>query len=81
MKQITIDQFLTEAEINRAAEMYANLDGTGLFAATLAAQIIAPNIERINDALGQENDPRYLAYAVEYVFIQLKKEKHHGTSN
>ena len=72
MRHVTIDQFLTPAEIERARQMHATLADTGLFAATVMAQIITPNIERINAALGQENDPRYLAYAVEYVLNQLK---------
>ena len=32
-------------------------------------EIIKPNIDRINKALGQENDPDYLAYAVEYSMV------------
>jgi hypothetical protein len=75
MKTMTIDQFLLPAEIDRAAELYKTLAGTGRFAATVDVEIIAPNIARINKALGQENDPRYLAYAVEYVFIQLNQQK------
>lgn len=70
MKQISIDQFLTPAEIRKAAALYKKLKGGGKFAETLDAEIITPNIERINKALGQENDSRFLAYAVEYVFMQ-----------
>jgi heme oxygenase len=73
MKTMTIDQFLTSEEIDRAAALYQKLAGTGTFAATVDAEIIAPNMERINKALGQDNDSRYLAYAVEYVFNQLQK--------
>ena len=68
MKQVAITQFLTEAEIERAAALYSTLAGSGKFAAAVDAEIITPNMERINKALGQENDSRYLAYAVEYVF-------------
>jgi heme oxygenase len=75
MKTFSIDQFLTRAEIDRAAALYKELAATGTFASTVDAEIITPNIERINKALGQENDPRYLAYAVEYVFIQLNQQK------
>lgn len=70
MKQITITQFLTDAEIEQAIALYNKLAGTGTFAAAVDAEIIAPNMARINQALGQENDSRYLAYAVEYVFMQ-----------
>lgn len=67
--QITIDQFLTDAEIERAHRLY-RIARPGTFATRLAAEIITPNLERINKALGQENDARYLAYAVEYVLMQ-----------
>jgi hypothetical protein len=70
MKTITINQFLTPAEITRAQALYQKLVNTGNFAVTLDAEIITPNIERINKALGQQNDPRYLAYAVEFVLSQ-----------
>jgi hypothetical protein len=69
MKQITITDFLTEAEIKKAVELYLTA-APGTFARLVDEQIITPNIERINTALGQENDSRYLAYAVEYVISQ-----------
>ena len=70
MKTMTITQFLTDAEIEQALALYEKLAGTGTFAATLDAEIITPNMDRINQALGQENEPRYLAYAAEYVFLR-----------
>lgn len=73
MKQASISDFLTIAEIERAENLYKKLKGSGRFAATIDAEIIAPNMERINKALGQENDSRYLAYAVEYTFMQMGK--------
>ena len=72
MHKITIDQLLTPAELARAVELYKAHAGTGRFAATLDAEIITPNIERMNKALGQPNNPRYLAYAVEFVLSQVK---------
>ena len=74
MKQITIDQFLLPAEIERAVALYNTLADTGKFAKTLDAEIITPNMERINKALGQENNSRYLAYAVEHVLNQAAKK-------
>jgi hypothetical protein len=70
-KTITIDQFLTPSEIKRARELYRELRGSGKFAATMDAEIITPNLARINKALGQENNARYLAYAVEYVLTGI----------
>jgi hypothetical protein len=67
MKTITINQFLQAEEIERAVELYRQLADQGVFARTFCDVVIAPNIERINKALGQDNDPMFLAYAVEYV--------------
>jgi len=57
-KQITLGDILTDREILLAAKL--------LKAKEIAEQIIKPNIERINKKLGQENDPMYLGYLVEY---------------
>lgn len=67
---ITIDQFLTPAEIEKACRLYSELKDTGTYAKTIETEIIEPNIERINQALGQENHAGYLAYAVEYVMMR-----------
>lgn len=64
MREITVNQFLTDAEIAQAIAL-----GN---AADIDAQIITPNLARINAALGQENDARYLAYLVEFVISQVK---------
>ena len=70
IKTITIDQFLTSAEIEKARKLYTELKDTGSFAQTIEEEIITPNIERINQALGQENHPGYLAYVIEYVMMK-----------
>jgi hypothetical protein len=75
MRHVSITQFLTLAEIEQAAALYKAHARTGKFAATVDAEIITPNIERINKALGQENNPRYLAYAVEFVLSQLETKQ------
>lgn len=72
-KLIRVTDFLTEAELARATVLYGELKDTGRFARTLAAEIIEPNMARINQALGQENDARYLAYAVEYVLGEASR--------
>jgi phosphatidylserine/phosphatidylglycerophosphate/cardiolipin synthase-like enzyme len=58
-RQITLYDFLTDDEIAQAVELRDRK--------AVRDQIIVPNMERINAALGQENDADYLAYAVEYV--------------
>jgi hypothetical protein len=59
MKQMTLHDFLTEAEITKAAKLGDRK--------AVRDQLITPNMERINAALGQENDPDYLSFCVEYV--------------
>jgi hypothetical protein len=73
-KQMSIDQFLTRAEIEQAWEMYRT-NTSSSFASRVATYIITPNMERINAALGQENNAMYLAYCVEYTFNQIAKEQ------
>lgn len=69
-QQITLPDFLTEAEIRRAARKFKELSGGTAFHTWCVDELIMPNMDRINKALGQENDARYLAYAVEYVLGQ-----------
>jgi hypothetical protein len=63
MKNVAITDFLTPAEIEHAAKIVTT---QAYPHKTLVSEIITPNMDRINKALGQENDPGYLAYAVEY---------------
>ena len=64
-KMLTLPDFLTEAQIARAADLYreSGMDAT----AAIRAQVIEPNMAEINAKIGQENDASYLAYAVVYV--------------
>lgn len=57
--QITLHDFLTDAEINRCVELKDRK--------AVRDQIILPNMARIDAKLGQKNDPDYLSYAIEYV--------------
>ena len=57
-------EFLTPAEIKKAIKLYRIANGS--FHQRCMDEIIKPVITRINKALGQENDPRWLAYAVEF---------------
>lgn len=69
VKLVTIGEFLTEQQLQRAIELFeayrekAPLHG---FAQQLATEVIEPSLEDINRKLGQENDPMFLAYMVEY---------------
>ncbi len=67
--KISVNEILTPQELKTAKKLYLTV-GIGNFAKECSAQIIAPVIDRINAKLGQENDPTYLAYAVEYTFLK-----------
>lgn len=69
-KMMSVTDFLTAEEIDRAIRLYGETLGKGIFATRCAAEIIAPVLPRINEKLGQENDAKYLAYAVEYALAQ-----------
>ena len=78
MKTITLPEFLTEDEIQTVLDLwkgwsrYSHPIGKS-YAKTVCEEVIRPNLERINKALGQENDPMYLAYAVEFVMRNAGK--------
>lgn len=70
-KTVTIGDFLTEAEIERAQRLFQECQRTGaMFAGRCAREIIEPQMPRINAALEQENDAYYLAYCVELAIGQ-----------
>lgn len=63
MKNVTLADFLTDEQIQLAIRI-------GPDHARLLAEVVQPNMEQINRRLGQENDPSYMAYAIEYVLRQ-----------
>lgn len=67
-KKVRITDFLTHAQLQQCIALYKACNGYG-FAQRCCDEIIKPNINAINAKLGQENDPKYLAYAVEYVMM------------
>ena len=71
-KTVTIGQFLSDDEIKRAFKYKEN-------AKEICEHIIKPNIDKINRKLGQENDPMYLAYMVQYALTLSSKSL--GESN
>ena len=58
-KKVTVGDFLTEGQLRKCAKLKT--------AKLICEEVIKPNIEAINRKLGQENDPMYLAYMVEYL--------------
>ena len=73
MKQMSLPDFLTEAQIQEAWKLYQTAE-SGTFATKCAEKIITPNLAAINKKLGQSNDARYLAYTCEYVFGQMPRK-------
>ena len=71
---LTIGDILTPAEIKKVRALY-DKKGIAGFANECCDKIIKPNIERINKKIGQECDPKFLAYAVEYALLQASKGK------
>lgn len=72
MKTVTFADVFTEAELKRAVKI-ANACDERHALQEIVDQIIAPNIERINAKLGQENDPKYLAYAFIYALNEYRR--------
>jgi hypothetical protein len=67
MKTVTLASFLTPAELQWVCSRYVCLRGTGTFAAIIDRDLLTPNLARIDAALGQPNDARFLAYLIESV--------------
>lgn len=67
MRTVRLDHFLTDDQIKQAATIMREA-GPGEAAMRVCEEVIKPNISEINEKLGQENDPRYLSFALEYVF-------------
>lgn len=70
-KTVAIGELFTAEELDRAKALYVAAD-PGTFARRCAEEIVAPILARINEKTGQENDARYLAYAIEYAMDQTR---------
>jgi hypothetical protein len=67
-KSVTLPDILTPAQIAQAARLYKDHGMDAV--AKIQAEVIEPNMAAINAKLGQENNARYIAYAVVYVFSE-----------
>ena len=74
---VTLPQFLTEAQIAEAFRLYKICVSEAIdfsdAVAKIQAEVIEPNMAAINAKLGQENDARYLAYAVVHACSQAEE--------
>jgi 2-methylcitrate dehydratase PrpD len=73
VKTMTLPQILTDAQIAEAVRLYK--EHGALAIDQIRIRVIEPNMEAINAKLGQENNARYLAYAVFYVLTQAEEEQ------
>lgn len=71
MTTIEIGKIFTGAELRKAKKLYKTA-ATGTFAKLADEQIVKPVLARINRVTNQENDSRYLAYALEYVIMKTE---------
>jgi hypothetical protein len=70
-KSFSLGEMLTDAEIQRAINIWQ--DGGPRVARRLCDEVVRPALVEINRKTGQENDPMYLAYMLEYVFEQQSR--------
>lgn len=56
-KEVRIGDFLTEEQAERCCDLYPDHK-------RIHDEVILPNLAEINRKLGQENDARYLSYAI-----------------
>ena len=69
MKQVGLREFLTSDEVDKTVHLYTY--NRPAFHNRCRDEVINPVIDRINTALGQENDPDYLVYAIEAVLSRI----------
>jgi hypothetical protein len=71
MKHMTLKDFLTDAQIAECVTIAQEPDPSEpSLARRICARVIEPNLAEINRKLGQENDPRYLGYLIEYALTR-----------
>lgn len=73
MKSVTITDFLTAGEIKKCIAMWER--DRGNFHQRVLDEIVKPNMARINEKLGQDNVPGFIAYAIEYALMQSEERK------
>ncbi len=76
-RTIALSDVLTPSEIARARALYRE-QSDETFNTRVVRELIAPNMARINKALGQENDARYIGYAVEYCLMNRPEKRKTG---
>lgn len=70
-KQVNLEDILTPEEVERARILYREQSDES-FNSRLVREILEPNMDRINQATGQVNHPRYIGYAIEWCLMKEK---------
>lgn len=65
VRQFALRQMFTDEELATMVDLYCDCK-PGEFAARASAEVVTPVTARINETTGQENEPLYIAYAVEH---------------
>ncbi len=83
MKNVQLGEFLTDVQLRQVIEIKKDFDAAerrsaaevaeASLARRIEREVIRPNLEEINAKLGQENDPAYLAYMLEYVLSTIEE--------
>lgn len=69
MKEVSLASFLTEDQIYKVGLLWRKDNAN--FHRRAVDEIITPAMPDINRKLGQENDPDFIAYTIEYVLSCL----------
>lgn len=72
IKRITMYDILTQEQIKQARDIYREMSQYGC-QQRLHDEIVVPNLAHINKKLGQENDPMFLSYLLQYSLGQEEK--------
>lgn len=68
-KEFQLGDLFTEAEIDRARTLYLRC-APGTFNRIVVEEVVKAAMPRIDRVTGQENDARYMGYALENAFMQ-----------
>lgn len=69
-KTFNFGQLLTDDELERAEAIYLEHANSIALHQMLREAVIDPAMPRIDERLGQSNDPDFMAYALEYALHQ-----------
>jgi hypothetical protein len=71
LNSVRLGTIFTDEEIVQAWELFKCCTAATV-TNRLVEEFIQPRMERINNTLGQPNDPRYIAYVMQYVFMTAR---------